>query len=646
MTPTESDRSLIASFLLIDTPLLIRERLLHDTTFLKDTAVVTDSQIRFGGCSSSFQRNRFNAVCRRVLYKEEPCELPDNLGQSWLVEIETNNESFTSLNLTRDSIVINLSEFSVLSPDSNTRLECLLEAAFDANLPQVSYDQWKAILEQQPFEDDQFYSYLKDLYDTPVHFISSIHRLINTPNVSISPAMLVPDSSRYYERLIGFYDSSDNILEYADRTARIFFNNLLKWSACDGLQFCLLLSSHSSLPAAINVEQIRNQDLLYTFDLLTKQGDLISRLGALELGLSIVEQRPQLEPSLLLLARSLFENSKQEIFCEYHLFSSLFVLVDGTIANKHLFLDKPPFYRRLAALAQAAVLHREILKSHINLTQFSNWANDVGEEYFKLQTFMDMRLEPRWHPGLASKEQFKAQVIVRMLVSGRKYLASLSDGELQNLFGDNPPEQITKISSDVRIFYPGPLAGRVDSLNLLPDKAAHLIKERLQFDKNENSVDAFIPLVNYSTLFVIDSSFADLASTALGKFKTTFSGLVDKNQLVEILLGLAFVAADCHHKSLACDVRNIVLRYRHNQQYRLSIDEVIAILLVGSAARRDVEEWRKFTGEWITDLAFGCLIDDEAKGLYAYISLLIDLDPGLWCYCSKAMAAASSLCFA
>ena len=645
MTPIESDRSLFASFLLRDTPLLIRERLLQDATFLKNTGVVGHSQISFSGSLSSFQLDKFYAACRSALDSGESVGLSDNSGQSWFVDLEANEKENAHLILSKDGNLISLSDFSVLSSNSKIRLDCLLKASLYANLPQTSYDQWRAILEQQPFDDVQLDTYLNDLYDTPVHFIASIKRLINMTNVSISQSMLVPDSSRYYERLVGIYDSSDNILEYSDRTAKIFFNNILQWPSRDRLQFCLFLSSHSSLPAAINVEQIDDEELLYTFGVLAKRGDLFSRLGALELGLAIVDQRPKLEPLLLLLARSLLENVQQVNFCEYHLFSSLFVLVDGTIANNHLFVDKPPFYRRLAALAHAAILHCEFLKSHIDLSHFSDWANHVGEEYFKVQTFMDMRLEPRWHPGLASKEQFKAQVIVRMLISGRKYSASLSDGELRNLFGDNPPEQITKISSDVRIFYPGPLAGRVDSLSLLPDKAAHLIKEKLQFDNNENSVDAFVPLVNYSTLFIIDSSFADLASIALGKFKLTLTGLVDKNQLLEILFGLAFVAADCRHKNLACDVRNIVLRYRHNQQYRLNIEEVTAILLVASAASQGVKEWREFTGGWITDLAFGSLIDNEAKVLYENNLLLIDLDPGLWCYCSKAMAAASALCF-
>ena len=643
MPPIDSERSLIAGFLLKDTPFLICESLLQDTTFKKNTGVVTNRQIRFSDCSSSFQLDKLNAVCRRVLYRKEPCELPDNLGQLWFIEIEENNEGFIRLNISRDSIIISLSDFSVLSHDLNTRLACFFKAAFDANLPQPSCGQWKAILEQQALEDDQFDLYLKDLYDTPVHFISSVNRLIDTPNVSISPSMLVPASLRYYERLVGTFDGSGNIQEYADGTAKIFFNNILKWSACDGLHYCLLLSSHSSFPAVINVEQIRDEELLRAFDLLTKQGDPLSRLGALELGLSIVDQRPQLEPSLLSLARSLFENTQQETFCEYHLFSSLFVLVDGTLASKHLFVDKPPFYRRLAALAQAAILHREISKSRIDLDKFSNWANDVGEVHFKLQTFMDMRLEPRWHPGLASKEQFKAEFIFRMLISGSKYSASLSDGELRDLFGDNPPDQLNKVRSDLRIFYPGPLDGGLDPLNPLPVNAAQLIEDGLQLDRNHCRADTFIPLIKFCPLFVIDSSYADEATTALGKFKTTFSGLVDKSQLLEILFGLAFVAASCHHKNLSCDVRNIVLRYRHNHQYRLGIDEVMAILLVASAARRDKKEWREFTGGWITDLAFGPLIDNEAKELYAYISLLLDLDPDLWCSCSKAVAATTSL---
>ena len=110
-----------------------------------------------------------------------------------------------------------------------------------------------------------------------------------------------------------------------------------------------------------------------------------------------------------------------------------------------------------------------------------------------------------------------------------------------------------------------------------------------------------------------------------------------------ILDGLAKVAAVSRSPLLADELRILVRKYRYDAEYPLSIHEVIKICLTAAASRSDLSEWTEFVGDWLTELAFGELKDDEAQGLHLCLNYLCHAVPELWVFCGRADAALSAL---
>ena len=109
---------------------------------------------------------------------------------------------------------------------------------------------------------------------------------------------------------------------------------------------------------------------------------------------------------------------------------------------------------------------------------------------------------------------------------------------------------------------------------------------------------------------------AELAVKALKRADYHLRDIEDKLQLVMILDGLAKVAAVSRSPLLADELRILVRKYRYDAEYPLSIHEVIKICLTAAASRSDLSEWTEFVGDWLTELAFGELKDDEAQGFH------------------------------
>jgi hypothetical protein len=67
--------------------------------------------------------------------------------------------------------------------------------------------------------------------------------------------------------------------------------------------------------------------------------------------------------------------------------------------------------------------------------------------------------------------------------------------------------------------------------------------------------------------------------------------------------------------------------------------EAIGLCLVAGASRSDVKEWKHFVGEWLSELAFGELTDEEGLVLHSHLLALLHVLPELWLSCGRAEAA-------
>ena len=561
-------------------------------------------------------------------------------GQKWRLKNISKEGELPNLFLFRGKKNFPLPNFlTVLSSDKNTRLRFLDKVASDVNLPNSASDSWRNILSERALEDDEVDACLSEFGDTPVEKTRAIHRELKNGQVSISS--LVPHSRRYFERLVGVYEGGTSIRDYASKNGKKLFEQLSAWRPYEGFLFSLFLSSHAALTDEISVDQLNDEDLVRAFDFLDKHGDRTSQLGAIEVGLRVLPSRPEIEQALIRLIEQIRDDDVDGQASGFKLLSALFHLIDGELARIRLFSAEPPFYRRLAALSQAALIHRRLVNSSVDIDQFSEWAfsNRRGQHY--LQSLADMRSEPRWDPDFVTAVQMKANFFGRILIASKKYEQNITGSQMCDLIFGDEARSLQSLSHPFYSYLSGPLEGTEDTQYTLPPEFAKAIETQLGAE--EVGPSSFPALVNLSLIYRIGTDQAELAARALKYADHRIPNIENRQQLVAILDGLAKVAAVSRSIVLADELQMLVRRYRHDAEYALSIQEVIRICLIIAASRSDLSEWTEFVGDWLTELAFSDLNDDEAQEFYSWLSGLCHAVPELWVSCGRADAALSAL---
>ena len=258
----------------------IRSSLLDEPEFIQEYGFRTEAVLAFGDFPVSFQRSKlFNAVRKALAGAAEP-EVTDTGGREWKLRNEAATGELPKLVISSGDEQLVLPDLAVLSPEAAVRLRSLDEAAFDGNLPIGTQDTWRGILKERALADDEVDRFYSDMRDAPVHLMQVILREIRAGKSSVSS--FVPSSRRYFERLVGAYDGSTSIRDYAAGTGKAFLGQLSAWRPYEGFIFSLLLSSHSTLTAEIYIDRLGKEGLVRAYDFIERYGDIISRLGAVE----------------------------------------------------------------------------------------------------------------------------------------------------------------------------------------------------------------------------------------------------------------------------------------------------------------------------------------------------------------------------
>ena len=631
-------RAATAQVALEITPPSIRSDLLAQSTFRDEFGLGTDQLISLRKTGLSIGRRDLFEALRSVFAGEMEARVTDVEGRQWTLRNEARGEQPRLVVSSGEQRSV-LPDFGVLSDDRRVRLRSLKQAAMDVSLPIGAENEWRNVLTDRPLTDEEVEIYDRDIRDTPGHVKRSIRRELKARESSVRT--LVPCSRRYFERLVGVYDGSGSIADYASGAGVRVIESLSARDAYEGFLFSLLMSSHAALTAEINVDGLDKDDLVRAYEYLLQRGDTLSRLGAVEVGFEVLPDRRELEPYVLGLVQSILDDDDEDSAGEFKAFAALFALVDGEISRTRLLSTEPPFYRRLASLAQAALIYRQLIDSGIDYDHFSEWAFNCRGEQFYMQSLADMRREPRWNPDYSQARQIKMDCLGRMMIAGSKYYENMGVGELREIVLGDKPGSIYASSEFPGPYLPGPLEGRDDHTSEMPEEVARLIEAKLETEEVEPS--SFALLVNSSVVFPIDSGHVELAAKALRLAGYRLANVKDRSELAATLGGLATVAAVTRSTALADELRILVRRYRHDRQFALSIEEVMRFLLVASASREDLIEWRDFAGDWLTELAFGELVGDECEILHSHLVCLLHAVPELWYSCGRADAALKSL---
>ena len=308
-------------------PPLIRKSLLDEPGFRQEYGLRTEAVLAFGDSGVSIQRSRIFGAIRQSLAGVVELEVTDSDDRQWKLRNEAQTGQPPNLVIFSDEQRLILPDFAVLSPDAAVRLRSLDEAAFDLNLPKSALDTWREILADRALEDDEVDPFHGDVRDTPVHLMRTIRGQMFARKIGVSS--LVPSSRRYFERLVGAYDGSASIRDYAAGAGGRFLRELSAWRPYEGFLSSLYLSSHSAMTAEIGVECLEREDLVRAYDFIERRGDMISKMGATEVGLRILPENPEIERSLIRLVEQIRDDDVGGSTSGFNLFAALFVLVDG-----------------------------------------------------------------------------------------------------------------------------------------------------------------------------------------------------------------------------------------------------------------------------------------------------------------------------
>ena len=331
------------------------------------------------------------------------------------------------------------------------------EAVGRLNAKGPEIEAWRSALNEGGLENEDVQAFQKELGLFPVRVSAEIASGIEQGTSSTST--FVPLEARYYERLIGGLEGESSLSEYLAGGARKHIEELLSWDRPLGLRFALLMASHPHVQQQIDLSDYPPETLEDVFARLAESGDRVSQVGGFELGIRLLPTCPGLAGSLTSIARQVRDDDPNAEQGRMQLLSSLVAFVDGTIARAGILRSRPPFWRRMAAIAQASLIEQNIVEGGVDLSIAEEFSNLGRGPYFYEQTLIDLRREPRWLPDFIGPGQLHNELVGRVVGAVEADLESIEPGELRELVVGDSPDSLKSRMAVPFAFFPGPLEG-------------------------------------------------------------------------------------------------------------------------------------------------------------------------------------------
>lgn len=633
MSRTDALRTEMALLALDCVPPTLRETLAYDARMRDNYGIRPDTVLKVGDSDFEAPVSAIVHGVTRALDGAPKASLQALDGTDWSIEADTDRDlDQPALLFSHGERHVEMHAWLTLSPDRDTRLRCLEALAADVGLPQKACSFWRRILEERSLHGEEVRDLLADLHNTPHVQECFLARRVGTPG--LSPELAAPSSRTYFERLVGSRGDSASIERHAAVGVRERLAELAAWRPYEGFLQSLYVASHPDISAQIRVDRMSSEELVNAFDFVLRTGDRVSQLGTIEVGFRVSADRPEVQPTLGKLVDLMRADDLTDRRGGLRAYSLLYVLVSSELSTRRQLDGEPPFYRRLAALAQAGVIQRQMVATGVALKD-SAFESVVGEYY--LRALVDLRLEPRRHPTLAFAEQMQAHFLRRVLKAAIRYENEMSADLMEKLGHLLGPESLRRAGEAFILYKPGPLE-ELEESRALPaefDRAIHV-----QIDK-DNAVEPtdFSALRTSATSFRIGRTQADRAAAALARSNNRLANVRSRSELLDTLAGLASVAAIARSEQLADTLRVVVRAYRRDGEFAITLFEVVQILLVAAASRAELADWADFVGDCLTELAFGDLDQGEGEMLHGCVRRFCEIVPELWATCGSADAA-------
>lgn len=618
-------------------PGIIRDALISDAAFRAEYGLTIDAVISFGSSGLAFQRSKLMGAVRGAFRaRRKQSVVVDQSGQSWTISLDKSEKPKRILLTCGQRCIVSV-PLALLSPSKAVRLDVFRHEADRVGLPIADRRKWEAILSERAPDDHELGMIQDDVNATPLAVQGTINESLATGSISLP--RVIPHSALYYERLIGACVEGQNFDAYVASGLRELLQALAAWDPLRAFRQALLLDWQPTIRLLVAAHAPIQAQIASVWNELADKGDMLSRAAAIETGLGIAQSNATLREPLGHLIEAFVTASPVAKVDPYELLSSLITLVYGEISHTRVLAAKPPYWRRLAAIAHAAMMARCIAQESGDVTQFLEWASTVRSQVFLLQCLVDLREEPLWVAELIQPDQLKNEL------GGRVWFAAQANAAFVELCGwkpvllDEAPGSLRLQLNLPHCCLPGPLEGGSRPAMDIPDD--HLAAMRADLAQPTPSAEAFSTLANAALLFRIPNDVVDLAADALDR-TNYYLKRGDSQPLIPLLLGLATVAAATRNHRLADALVTLLRNYRRFYPAEIGVDAAFEVGMVACASRSVLTDWCVCIGNLMTDLSFQQLTREEAVLLHSSVLLLCHLVPELWASCGQAEAALQS----
>ena len=620
-------------------PPILKSALLDDDEFLERWEISTVIGMAFGKSGPSFTRDQlYESIRVAIREPNSQVRIMDEEGVGWTIVARMAASGF-EFSIEGSGKRFALPDYSALAEDLSIRIGWLERAIRDVSVEDSTFQEWKERIERGPLADDEFEALTTDFTLTPVSVYQDIRQAIRQGSLSI--AKLVPVDRRYYERLTGSLDSSDDEMGFVESDLAILLERLRERDPIQGFSISLITCSDSAVSANIRIDDFDLEQLVSGYEWLAEKGDPISQIGGVEVALAHLDLYPELETLLEAIVRKLIADDPDNDAGLFSLFSAMVTVVSAEIVRRNIFKGTPPYYRRQVAVAQASLIVRAIIDARVDRGSVTRWANAVGGGYVSyLQGLVDLRVEPRWLPDFFTADQIRAQSIGRVAHAAIQNERRIKSQSLRALLLDGDSPLFTSVKWPLPML-PGPLQGTMRPRDPIPEDYLTDVTARLEAEQLELS--SFAGLVNAALIFDLPASLAGLAATALRRVRYSIYNADDEETILSLLRGLAIVASVTRDTVLADALRILVRVFRRKRRLCTNPDEELRIALMAAASYHEREDWAGFAGEWITELALEIEDKEAAQRCLRMLRRLVQIEPALACHCATADAALLSL---
>jgi hypothetical protein len=632
------DEPLIVGATLELLPPMVRRSLIRDRAFLDRWNLVTTVWVTLGGDGPSFNRaHLFEAFREAMRTPLKGVEVKDQEGKLWSAFARP-KEGVLTFSLEDENRKYPVSDHSMLSDSAEVRLAWFERAATTANLQGNVFEKWRTRLKEAPLEDADFGKLNEDLSLTPISVIRVLKASMERGSADLTT--MVPLERRYYERLVGKTGDQGDVTSYIELGVRPLVERLLDLRTRTGLLLSLLLCSAGYLSAIVDLNCLPSDEVQKAFEWLAAEGDLNSKVAAIEVGLAHLDSHPQLEPIVERLVLGIINEDPDDDGGQFALLSALIVVVGGELARTRVLDGAPPFWSRQATIAHASLICRALISSpQIDPKGVTEWSKMCGLGYlFYLRALIDLRLEPRWLPDFVDGAQLKADFLGRIANAANSYESRIKADSLRKLLLAKDGALVSGMNWPFP-FLPGPMEGSSTPLQAIPPEILKQVSIALSAEQLEPN--SFAGLVNTVLLYELPSDQSSLAAAALRRVKYSIENAFEEARIFGLISGLAIVAAVTRSADLADELRVLTRVMRRRERIGVDPDEELRIAMIAAASRSDLDEWARCTGEWITEIAFELADRRKASKVLAKVRRLVEFEPALARHCAVADAALS-----